>query len=117
MWTVVRRRSMANPTGVPASQGVLAAVFIGGFVISWLLATYLGLYVFGQMGSGEKDVPEGAGLAGQLVSLLAIYTGGLWGALLPYRVLARTGRIQMWNWLLIALVYGVLFYGSTKLIG
>lgn len=96
----------------PAVNGIgpMLIYWIVGFLLTWLFATYLGLYLYGL--AQEGGVGEGA----KLLFMLSVYVGGLWGALLPYRAYARSNKDSVWIWLGSGLLYSVLFYLSTMFV-
>ncbi|TCP55643.1 hypothetical protein EV586_103296 [Tumebacillus sp. BK434] len=92
------------------SIGAMLIYWIVGFLVTWLFATYLGLYLYGLAQAG--DVGGGA----KVLFVLSVYVGGLWGALLPYRAYARSNKDSVWIWLGSAFLYSVLFYLSTMFV-
>ena len=113
---VIRRNSLQRPAEAPSNGAVFILFYIVGFALTWTVATFLGLYLLGQMGQGTGAVSQGAVTATNGVALLGVYVGGLWGALLPYRILARNGKTSIWIWLGLGLFYAVLFYISTLIL-
>jgi len=113
MFFVVRRASVQKPAEAPSTPGTYGLYYLVGFALTWVASTYLGFYLLQQLGGVETAVTHGEELASQWIALLGVYIGGLWGAILPYRIHARNGHRAAWLWLLIGLAYSVLFYGST----
>ncbi|ARU61652.1 hypothetical protein CBW65_11965 [Tumebacillus avium] len=90
--------------------GAMLIYWIVGFLVTWLFATYLGLYLYGM--AQQQEV----GGSAKILFVLSVYVGGLWGALLPYRAYARSNKDSVWIWLGSALLYSVLFYLSTMFV-
>ncbi|HEU4963539.1 MAG TPA: hypothetical protein VFV52_06725 [Bacilli bacterium] len=113
MHYVIRRKSAMYPATEPTGTGTKVVVYVIGFVVTWFVATYLGLYLVGMMQLDSGMVSDGDRTLGTIVSFAGLFVSGLWGALAPYRMLARAGKRSNGLWLGLALVYAVLFYLST----
>ena len=101
---VIKRRSELMEVTSPYGLFTRGVNYVFGFFISCAVATYLGLYLYSVQTGGVY-----------LASYASIYIGGLWGALVPYRMLAREGKRSGWIWLGLALVYAFLFYLLTEI--
>lgn len=115
LFAVIRRRSMLNPATGSNNVLVVALYWIVGFMLTAYLAFYMGLYLVGLLKTGQTITTTLASQA-SLVTKIAIYISGLFGALIPYRLLARQGKTQMWIWLVIAAVYAILFFIFTFMV-
>ena len=100
---VIKRKSEMMDATSPYGLFTRGVHYVFGFFISCAVATYLGLYLYSVQTGGVY-----------LASYASIYIGGLWGALVPYRMLAREGKRSVWVWLGLALVYSFLFYLLTE---
>ena len=105
---LIKRKSEVNEVSHPYGSFTRGVNYIFGFFLSSAAATYLGLYLFAMFSEGEQA--SGA----YWVSYASIYIGGLLGALVPYRMLAREGKRSIWVWLGLGLVYAFLFYLLTE---
>jgi hypothetical protein len=108
LWFVIKRKAKYQPA--VDSVGAMLIYWIVGFLITWLFATYLGLYLLGL--ASENGVGESA----RALTVAGVYISGLWGALLPYRAYARSGKDAVWVWLGSAMLYSLLFYLSTMFV-
>lgn len=113
MFFVVKRKSVLQPATETPGAGTQISAWGFGFVITWLAATYLGLYLAGMMQMEEAAVTGADKSLGALVTWAGLYTSALWGALVPYRMLARQGKRSVALWLGIALAYMLLFFVAT----
>jgi hypothetical protein len=104
MGHVIKRKSEQMEAASPYGLFTRGVYYVFGFFITCAVATYLGLYLYSMQSGGIY-----------LASYASIYIGGLWGALVPYRMLARAGKRSAWVWLGLALLYAFLFYLLTEI--
>ncbi|ASS76367.1 hypothetical protein CIG75_16350 [Tumebacillus algifaecis] len=107
MYVIKRKAKYQTPVD---GIGAMLIYWIVGFLVTWLFATYLGLYMYG------LATETGVGESAKILFVLSVYVGGLWGALLPYRAYARAKKDKVGIWLGSAFVYSVLFYLSTMFV-
>jgi hypothetical protein len=115
LFAVIRRRSIQKPATGTNNALVVALYWIVGFMLTAYLAFYMGLYLVGLLKTGQTITTTLASQA-SLVTKVAIFTSGLFGALIPYRLLARQGKTQFWIWLVIAAAYSILFFIFTFMV-
>ncbi len=108
---VLRRKALHSPVEEPYSTFARVAVWVAGFVITWAFSTFLGFYLLAQISTGGA-AQANTGLT-ILTGFATPYISGLWGALVPYHMLAREGKESLITWLGAALAYAVVFYLST----
>lgn len=115
MMFVIRYKSIRQPVSSKYSVAAILVYGIIGFVVSAFLATYFGLYLTAQLTTGQM-VSQALASEANFVTKVGLYISGLWGALFPYRLLAREGKRQVWIWLAIALVYAFVFFIFTFMV-
>lgn len=112
MMLVLRRKALMASPAEPYSRFARGAVWLAGFIITWAFATFLGLYLLAQIGSGTTEASTGLTF---LTGVAPLYIAGLWGALVPFRMLAREGKASVTCWLITAAAYAVLYYLTSTL--
>ncbi|MGZ4107792.1 MAG: hypothetical protein ACXVO1_10695 [Tumebacillaceae bacterium] len=112
LFATVRRRSMLNPATGSYNVLVVVLYWIVGFIVTTYVATYFGYYLVGLLKTPHAVTPAYASLA-NVFTKIVIFTSGLFGALIPYRLLARQGKTQFWIWLVIAAAFSILFFIFT----
>lgn len=105
---VIKRKAKHQPA--VNNIGAMLIFWIVGFLVTWLFGTYLGLYLMG------LATETGAGDGAKVLFIASVYISALWGALVPYRAYARSGKDSVWIWLGTGLLYSLLFYLSTMFV-
>lgn len=99
LFLIIRRNGRMNPIEGHTHDVLRVVLYVAGFWVSFLFATYIGFYLYAS-GSG-------------FLSVVGLFVSGMLGALIPYRMRAREGNDSVIGWLVTALVYTILFYAVT----
>jgi hypothetical protein len=99
LFLIIRRNALQHQIEGHYNDVLRVVFYFAGFWISFLFATYIGLYLYAK--------------GSYLLALIGLYISGLLGALVPYRIRAKEGNASAVGWLVTALVYAVLFYVVT----